>query len=242
MKALDSAGDVRAACVQRSNAGYAQAVLGAWPEAEATLREALVTAERMGMMSAAGIARQNLGLVLANRGALQEARAVEERGIEATTVSGETIMTAFAYAYLAEILRLGRNFDAAERAARDAVATAGPRIHEAQAFAHATLARVLLGSGRIGEALEASAAAFDLREVAAVGGAAAVVWLARAEALHASGDVPAARQTIGEGRDRLLARAARIASPELRRSFLESVSDNARTLRLAREWGATTVT
>jgi eukaryotic-like serine/threonine-protein kinase len=240
--ALDAAGDVRAACLQRSNVGYAQAMLGAWPEAEATLREALVTAERMGLTSAAGIARQNLGLVLANRGALQEARAVEERGIEATTVSGETLMTAFAYAYLAEILRLGRNFDAAERAARDAVATVGARVHEAQALAHATLARVLLGSGRVAEALEASAVAFELREAAAVGGSAAVVWLARAEALHASGDVPAARETIGEARDRLLARADRIASRELRRSFLECVPDNARTLRLAREWGAAAVT
>jgi tetratricopeptide (TPR) repeat protein len=240
--ALDASGDVRAACLQRSNVGYAQAMLGAWPEAEATLREALVTAERMGLTSAAGIARQNLGLVLARRGALQEARAVEERAIEATTVSGETIMTAFAYAYLAEILRLGRNFDAAERAARDALATLGPRVHEAQVLAQATLARVLLGAGRVAEALEASSAAFELREAAAAGGSAAVVWLARAEALHASGDVPAARETIGEARDRLLARAERIASLELRRSFLEGVPDNARTLRLAREWGAAAVT
>ena len=40
-------------------------MLGAYGEAEAALRESLVTAERMGLTSAAAIARQNLGLTLA---------------------------------------------------------------------------------------------------------------------------------------------------------------------------------
>ncbi|HEX3343991.1 MAG TPA: AAA family ATPase, partial [Polyangiaceae bacterium] len=50
--AFDLAGDARTACVQRSNAGYALGMLGAYAEAEAALRESLVTAERMGLTSA----------------------------------------------------------------------------------------------------------------------------------------------------------------------------------------------
>ena len=130
--AFELAGDARTACVQRGNAGYALGMLGAYAEAEAALRESLVTAERMGLTSAAAIARQNLGLTLAHRGTLQEARAVEERAIEATRLSGEAVMTACSHAYLAEILILARNYEAAERAALEALAVVGDREHEVQ--------------------------------------------------------------------------------------------------------------
>ncbi|WP_437769546.1 protein kinase [Sorangium sp. So ce281] len=55
-----------------------------------------------------------------------------------------------------------------------------------------------------------------------------------AEALHAKGDAEAARAVVREERGALLARAARIEEPAFRRSFLENVSANARTLTLAR--------
>ncbi|WP_437933477.1 protein kinase domain-containing protein [Sorangium sp. So ce341] len=57
-----------------------------------------------------------------------------------------------------------------------------------------------------------------------------------AEALHATGDTEAARQVLREARGDVLARAARIGDPAVRRSFLESVSANAHTLSLARAW------
>jgi hypothetical protein len=55
-----------------------------------------------------------------------------------------------------------------------------------------------------------------------------------AEALHAKGDAEAARAVVREERGALLARAARIEEPAFRKSFLENVSANARTLTLAR--------
>ncbi|WP_437720284.1 protein kinase domain-containing protein [Sorangium sp. So ce861] len=57
-----------------------------------------------------------------------------------------------------------------------------------------------------------------------------------AEALHASGDVEAAREVLREARADVLARADKIGDPALRKSFLENVSANARTLALARAW------
>jgi len=62
------------------------------------------------------------------------------------------------------------------------------------------------------------------------------VRLARAEALHAAGDAGGAQEAIRIARGRLLSNAEKISSPELRRSFLERVPTNARTLSLAAEW------
>jgi len=236
-QAFDAAGDVRTACVQQNNAGYALAMLGALGEAEAALRKALVAADRMGMTSTAGVARQNLGLVLAYSGALQEARAVEERGIETAHASGDALMTACGHAYLAEILTIGRNYEAAERAARMAVTLVGDRDHEVRAMAQAALARVLLATHRAPEALVAAQKAFALLPVVGSVGAEAPVRLVHAEALRAAGDEGAAREALRVARDRLMERASRIASPAMRASFLGQVPANARTTVLATEWG-----
>ena len=57
-----------------------------------------------------------------------------------------------------------------------------------------------------------------------------------AEALHANGEHRAARAAVAAARDRLLARAACIGSDAWRRSFLENIPENARTLALAEAW------
>ncbi|WP_437517463.1 hypothetical protein [Sorangium sp. So ce1099] len=61
------------------------------------------------------------------------------------------------------------------------------------------------------------------------------IRLVHVEALTAAGEHEAARAALAVARRRLLATAARISAPDLRRSFLEDVTDNARTLRLAEE-------
>jgi hypothetical protein len=64
----------------------------------------------------------------------------------------------------------------------------------------------------------------------------AFVRLAHAEALHATGAHDAARHAIADARTRLLDIAQRIPDPDYRKSFLEHVPENARTLALARAW------
>jgi len=64
----------------------------------------------------------------------------------------------------------------------------------------------------------------------------AFVRLAHAEALHATGAHDAARRAIAEARTRLFTMADRIADPAYKNSFLENVSENTRTLALARAW------
>ena len=63
------------------------------------------------------------------------------------------------------------------------------------------------------------------------------VRLTYAEVLHASSDVARAKRSIVTARARILERAEMISSGEWRRSFLERVDENAKTLELARIWG-----
>jgi hypothetical protein len=101
-----------------------------------------------------------------------------------------------------------------------------------------TLAALRLAQGRAEEALAAAAEA--VASEAAMGGCGmfrgAFVRLAHAEALHAIGARDAARQTIAEARSRLLVIADRIGDAGYKKSFLDAVPENARTLALAREW------
>jgi tetratricopeptide (TPR) repeat protein len=234
--AFDAAGDLRSACLQRSNAGYAKTTLGAYAEAEVTLREALISAVQLGLPPVAALVRQYLGLALAHRGALHEARVVLEQAIEGTKAAGEALMVGWSFAYLAELHILARNFDAAERAAEDALAALGGRVHEVRMYALAMLTQALLAMGRVDEALVASRDACEILAKLGTFSVEAVVLLARAEALRASGDLEAAKTTIRHAREKLQARAGKIGDPSHRPRFLTSVPAHARTLKLAAEW------
>jgi len=95
------------------------------------------------------------------------------------------------------------------------------------------LAQLALLRGRPADAL-----AFSDRGLAAEAHAseASILRLTRAEALHALGRTSDACVAIGEGRGRILAMADSLDDPDLRASFLRTVSANARTLELANEW------
>jgi len=60
--------------------------------------------------------------------------------------------------------------------------------------------------------------------------------LVHAECLAAAGQRDAAHRAVAAARDRLLTMADEIADPDYRRSFLQEVPENRRTLALAREW------
>ncbi|HLM71661.1 MAG TPA: hypothetical protein VK459_03180, partial [Polyangiaceae bacterium] len=62
------------------------------------------------------------------------------------------------------------------------------------------------------------------------------VRLVYAESLAAAGEEEAAREAIAGARDHLLKQAATIADADYKKSFLESVPENARTMDLARRW------
>lgn len=236
LASYERAGDTRQTCLERGNLGYGLAQVGQLAEAATELRAALEAAGRMGLAVVAAAAGQNLGLVLGRLGNLEEARAVETRAALASAAQGDRRQEAGARVYLGTILALAGDLEAAERETRRGVelltAVAPPLVP----FGLATLARVLVSRGRPAEALEAAARAHRLANEAPVEEGEALIQLAYAEALDATGDRQAARAALREAHARLRLRASKISSPARRRTFLDNVPEHSRTLELARTW------
>src|SRR5262249_1677868 len=79
--AAEQANDARTACLIRCNLGFVYKQLGAFERAEQALRLSLSAAERMGLRNVCAAATHNLGMVLAFRGQLDEAKEVESRAV-----------------------------------------------------------------------------------------------------------------------------------------------------------------
>ncbi len=232
---FDRAGDLHGACSQRMNAGYASLVLGANDRAEKALSEVLAISQRMGFTSLVEITKHNLAVVLARRGELAQARAMEAEAVETLRAQGNRRQEVAARIYLSAICLLAGDAEEAVREAKRALERDSPP--PIRAYAVATLARALAGAGLAAEALAVAREAADL--LASLGRleeGEPTVRLALAEALHASGDLPAAKLAIADAQAHLLAAASKIKDEELRRSFLDAVPENARTIRLAKEW------
>jgi tetratricopeptide (TPR) repeat protein len=218
------------------NLGSTWAELGDFVAAERELRTALAAAERMGLAHVVGYALDNLGNVVAHLGRYAEARAIEERAAALGRAQGDPRLEGTALTCLAMAEHLQGAYDEAERWARAAAGlleAASP--HRATALA--VLSRALNARGRAAEALEVATEVMRMAEdLGGLDEFEALARLAWAEALHASGSVPDAREALREAKQRLLARAARITDESLRESFLQHIPENARTLALSGAW------
>ena len=233
---FERAGDARNACNALANAGHASMELGAYAEAERMLRDAMTTAARLGLSTVAAAARHNLGLAQMRQGAVEAGLVTESEAVEALCAQGERRLEAASRMYLAMILARAGRLDEAEQEAGRAVELT-ESIYGLRAGALAVLGSVRLERGEAAGALAAAAEAMAILE--RLGGLEEGESLSRlihAEALHATGDVAAARAAITAARERLLERAERISDRDRRASFLERVPENARILGLAGEW------
>lgn len=233
LAALESAGDRRNACTVRTNLGVTFAQLGDFDSAVDSLRAALVAAEGLGLADLAAVAMQNLGLAQAHRRRLDDAAQHEARAVETFHRLGDPRMEGAARTYLAIIALLAGAPDRAEREALAAseLLSVAPPLRAAAVAVHA---RALLRRGRFAEALpRAREAKAELDRLGVIEEGESMVRLVHVEALLAVGD-PSARAAARDARERLLARAARIADPAWRERFLTAVPDNAATLALPR--------
>jgi tetratricopeptide (TPR) repeat protein len=237
LASFERGGDLRGACQTQSNVGFIHAQLGDFVLAEHALRRARDGAQRMGLWTIFALADHNLGAVLWALGRLDEARRVESNAADAFQASGDPRLEGSSRVYVSRILHATGDFEGAEAEARrvtDHPAAPPP----ARAGALAALALALLAQGRAGEALTvATAAAEVLAQLGAVEDFEALIGIAHAEALDATGDLEGAKRAIAAARRRVLARAAPLRDAT-RTRFLEAVPDNARCLGLALVWGA----
>jgi tetratricopeptide (TPR) repeat protein len=233
---VEQAGDAREACHQAMNVGYAQLQLGDDAEAERVFRKILSDAKAMGLASVVPHAQHNLGLILAQQGKFDEARAIEEEALSTFRSHGHRRGEAGARIYLARIAALAGDLDRSAEEARGVAfePTVVPPVH---AYALALLADARLAQGRAAEGLAAAREAIAiLGSLEGIDEGEALIRVMYAATLDATGDPVAARTALTEALDHLLKRADKIADPARRRSFLERVPDNARTLELARRW------
>jgi tetratricopeptide (TPR) repeat protein len=174
--------------------------------------------------------------VLAWLGRLEEARAVAKRSVAEFGAQSDVRMLAASLCYLARIeLQLGMSDEALDNA-RAALEASGEHP-PVRAQALAGIAAIELAMGRAGDALQhAQQAKSILDSPAGVEEGHVLIRLVHAEALRATGDLPAAHAAIDEAKERLLESAQRISDPTLAHSFLDNVPENARTLELARKW------
>jgi predicted ATPase len=233
---FEQAGDAREACHQAMCIGYAWFQLGDDAEAERVFRKALAEAEAMGLSAVVPHAKHNLGLILAQRGKLELARAVEEEARAAFQSHGYLRGEVGARIYLARIATMSGDLEASAELSR--VIASDPAVAPSfRVVALSVLADARLAQGRAAEGLEAAREAMSILEaIGSIDEGEALIRVVFAAALEATGDAVAARTAIAEARGHLLERADKIADPARRRSFLERVPDNARTLELARRW------
>ncbi|APR76040.1 Adenylate cyclase [Minicystis rosea] len=205
--------------------------LGAHERAARALRAAVeAAASRLGVVPIGA-------LLLA--GVLSEIGAVDEAEQTARTLAQQQHRVPFADGHARWALALVHErrgaLDDAEREARLAVEQLSTVPHN-QAAATATLAAVQLARGCAADALVTAREAMRRAEAFhAFGFRGGFTRLVHAEALLANGHTDEAQTALAEARARLLAQAARIDDAALRRSFLDSVPEHARTLALAAE-------
>jgi tetratricopeptide (TPR) repeat protein len=225
----DELGDVRTACLLRGNLAWALTEVGAAEEACAAALDGAARAEAAGIGLAEATCVANHALALWQLRALDEALAVATRAAQLD--AGEP--SAKGRLYSVRLLTALGRLDEAERLAR-AVCGELSAVPSERALAHAALAEALLARGHTVEALAAATlAATTLTDLDAIVEGKAMIRLIHAEALLAAGREGEARAVAIAARDRLHARAARIAEPSRRASFLSRVPDHVRLRALA---------
>ena len=233
IRGLTDLGDVRNVALHRSNQGVSLNALGAYSEAERTLRAALEAAEPLGLARILCAIQQNLGFSLAHTGRLEEAQVLLSRSIRESILQRNRRLEAGARVYLAIAALYARKLeiaDAEARAAADAMGTTSIGIYALGALALSEIMR-----GKLDDAtrtVERALAALD-----ALGGTVeegeGIARLACVELLIARGDEAGTRRALAIAKERLESRANLITKPEWRRSFLEVVPEHKRTMDLA---------
>ena len=226
------AGDARNACLQRANIGNAYMQLGAYARAKSVLREALSVGEPMKLSFIAPV-RANLGFALARLGDLDQALEIETAALAQCVSESYRRFELASHMYLAVIYSLRAELTRADlhvRAALDASASTPP----IRAYALAIFADIQMASGAPQEAFAAASEAMAILEaLEGVEEGEALIRLLHAQALEAMGHTVEAQTRINEARLRLMERADRITDTRLRRSFLDHIPENARTLAMA---------
>ncbi len=203
--------------------------LGALPEAERALRETLhVDDEDIGLT--ASTRRVSLVLVLADAGALDEARVEASRALTAGRKSGLPADEGRGRWLVAEVARRSSDRDRDLALATTEAAASIELLAMApldQAAATATLAAIHLAAGRTDDALTMAKVAISRYEaMRGFGYRGVFARLVHAQALEAAGEIEAAAMAFAAARQHVAEAAAKIDDEAYRYLFLKAVPEN----------------
>lgn len=218
---FERAGDMRYVAGVRTGIGYACTELGLYERAEAELREALATAEKLALPRTVCAALNNLGNVLTARGRPEEARDVERRAVELSVELDNRRFAGGSRAYLALALLALGDLDAAAVEARTATAELDG-VTPVLPLALGAEGKIALARGDHEAAREALSRALAILDEGHAEAGDALVREAWAALLREAGDEAGARAAEEAARARLEARAAKIADPAIRDAFLRA--------------------
>jgi tetratricopeptide (TPR) repeat protein len=229
------AGDDRNAALLLEEAAVALANVGDLDAADEAIGRASAIADRLGLRGLGASCKISRALIEARRLDYVRAVALAREAADAFRALGDRAQEGVAHGYLALFLR-AVELNAAEREAELAL-TMLPETSAIRGPALQALAIILLMRGKPAESLDVAAQARAVAERHGnVSDMDAIHRIHCVEALWALGQKDKARAALREARDRLLALAAKLEDTPWRRSFLEKVSENARTLVRAGEW------
>jgi eukaryotic-like serine/threonine-protein kinase len=223
------------------NLGVSLLELGQLDEAQACMRQVLVTAQRLNLKYVLGGCLQALTNILAYRGSLDEARVTGLHALSVTMAQNDRRFRGCAEGYLSLTEYLAADYFAAEKYARAAAETLAD-VAATRPFAVALLARALLAQGRASEALLSAHDAYaQLERIGSVDDGEATIRLALIESLIANENTPAAQEALNKAARRILASAEAIDDPAIRESFLNRIPEHRRILELGRGLGASKI-
>ena len=160
----------------------------------------------------------------------------QRAALDTFVAAGDDRLTASSRIYLAMTHTMAGDLELAESAARDAF-PAVDALPGHKAYALSVLARVVLRRGRAAEAERIAADAARVFETSQGEAGEALLQLARAETLLATGHGAEADAVLERAVRKLEATAARISDPELRASLLGAVPEHVQLLALAASRG-----
>ena len=233
---FERAGAVRLATMQRMNAAGVLGNLGLLDDALPMIDDAIASARKFRLPYNLAYGEYVKGGILKMLGRFDDAVASLSAALEGHRRAGEVRLVAGAAYELAEASVGAGDLDRAESEARGAVALSH-EIEVQQSSALAVLGHVLLTRGHVEEGLRVAREGVELLSEGADRDV--LAHLVYAEALHANGQIEAAREAVRHAHAIVTARAAAITDLAERHAFLTRVPDHARVIARVREWGVT---
>ena len=214
--------------------GWYAGMMGAFDDAEKLFDEVLLKAPKG--THYIGLCRFYRAFMRVDQGKLAEAVAEVEAVLEWERSQGRSVIASAARNVLAEALLGLGDLDGSE-AAFIAAGAGASGLFSVDACARGIRVRRLFARGQIREAIDEATALITLcRNGGVYDMRFAYTLLARAEALHADGNVEMAHLAIRDARTELLKCAHKIEDPGYRLGYLQRIPAHARTLALAKEW------